>query len=363
MAISPKHLIPASYGAAHFAVDATTVSVVMTATHFRDVTPDRAFMFVIVYDVLAFASQFLIGLLTDHLRAPRGVAFAGLLGAFLSAVVLPYHALGAVVLAGLGNALFHVGGGSLSLSVDEGRATAPGVFVGPGALGLAFGLWVGKQGYFPMWPFLVAMVAAFVGLLLVPVPPQLERTERPARRPSGLWDAVLVATLLLFSILVRQFVGMGGFAAVHKTTLVGFSLGAAGVLGKVLGGFLSDRFGWVNVGVGALLVSAPVIAFASDYAGLMIVGMFLFQMTMPVTLAALTFVFPRRPGFVFGIACLALIGGALLTFTRKVTVHSSSAGFLVLILLSALALFVALRRLRPTAPSARVSPAPAATTT
>lgn len=354
MTASNKHLVPVAYGAAHFAVDATTVSVVMTAAHFGSVTPDVAFLLVVGYDVLAFGSQCIFGLLVDHLRAPRLSALLGVVVALLSVASLPYHALTAMLLAGTGNALFHVGGGSLALSVDEGRATAPGVFVGPGALGLAFGLWVGRQPHFPVWLFSVAMAIAFLGLFFVPVPHAPDRS-RPAPGPTvAARDVALVATLLLFSIAVRQFVGMGGYHAVHKTTLVAFSLGAAGFAGKALGGLLSDRFGWVQVSVGALLISAPLIAFSSAYAGVMIAGMFLFQMTMPVTLTALTSAFPRRPAFVFGLACLALILGALPTFTRTVSAHYSSGGFFALILLSAAALLVGLRKLRPTAPHAAV---------
>jgi threonine/homoserine/homoserine lactone efflux protein len=34
-------------------------------------------------------------------------------------------------------------------------------------------------------------------------------------------------------------------------------------------------------------------------------------MTMPVTLVAIADLFPERPGFAFGLTCLALIAGAL----------------------------------------------------
>jgi len=47
---------------------------------------------------------------------------------------------------------------------------------------------------------------------------------------------------------------------------------------------------------------------------LLIVGLLLFQMTMPVTLTAVARLMPRYPATAFGATCLALILGALPTF-------------------------------------------------
>jgi len=74
--------------------------------------------------------------------------------------------------------------------------------------------------------------------------------------------------------------------------------------------------------------------------------MFLFQMTMPVTVAALGVLLPRRPGLAFGLACVALIGGSVPTFYHAVKGYYGTALFVALILASAAALFVALGALR-----------------
>jgi len=331
---------------------------VLRAVGVHGLEPQQAFALVVGYDVIAFGSQAVVGVLTDALRAPRATAFAGVAVAILSLVALPYHAVAAMALAGTGNALFHVGAGSLSLSVDPGRATAPGVFVGPGALGLAIGMYVGHNGPFARWPFFAMLTLALVLLPRVRVGPEL-RGERPESPRVGRADGALVVGLLLFSILVRSFVGMGGFHAVHKTVSIGFSIAFAAFAGKALGGAIADRVGWTWTSVGALLVSAPLIAFGSPYPAVMIAAMFLFQMTMPVTLAALTVVHPRRPAFAFGLACLALLAGVLPTFTRTVQACYGDLRFLALILASAAALFVALRRLDRHAPEEPVRREPA----
>ena len=113
----PERRIPAAYGLVHAVVDTTTVSVVFAAIGLHSLSVPAAFRLVIAYDVLAFASQALLGVAADRLRAPRAFALAGVAIAALSLVALPVHAVAAMLLAGLGNALFHVGGGSLSLAI------------------------------------------------------------------------------------------------------------------------------------------------------------------------------------------------------------------------------------------------------
>jgi FSR family fosmidomycin resistance protein-like MFS transporter len=88
------------------------------------------------------------------------------------------------------------------------------------------------------------------------------------------------------------------------------------VAGKAAGGVLADRFGRAAVGVGAVVLSAPLLVVAPGVAAVGIAGMFLFNMTMPVTLVAIADVMPERPGFAFGLTCLALIAGALPVMLR-----------------------------------------------
>jgi FSR family fosmidomycin resistance protein-like MFS transporter len=246
--------------------------------------------------------------------------------------------------------MFHVGAGALSLSVDPGRASAPGIFVGPGAVGLALGMYLGKMADTPRWPFFVLLVLGLLVLPLVSVAPAPAR-EEPRTAAVGQAEGVAIVLLLLFSVLVRSFVGMAGFHAVHKTVAVGFAIATAAFAGKAVGGFVADRVGWIRSSVGALLVSAPVIAFGAAHTYAMVAAMFVFQMTMPVTLVALTVVMPRRPAFSFGVACVALVAGAIPTFFPPVHRFYSDVGFFALILTSALSLAVALHRVGRRAPS------------
>jgi hypothetical protein len=71
---------------------------------------------------------------------------------------------------------------------------------------------------------------------------------------------------------------------------------------------------------------------------------------MPVTLVAVAALLPGRPGFAFGLACVALVGGAVPTYYHEVKTLFSPTLFLTLILLSAAALYVSLRGLQRSVP-------------
>ena len=331
------------YGLVHALVDACCVTVVFRAIGVHDLSPHDAFAIVIAYDVIAFGSQVMFGWLTDRAGAPRAALCCGIGATALGAVVLPANAWAAMVLLGLGNALYHLGAGAFVLRLAPQRAAPAGVFVAPGAIGLGLGLWLGRNpGAFPLWPFPVLLIVSLGVALLVRNPPFAPARSTPPLPIARVRVAWLV-TLLLVSVAVRSFVGMGGTHALPRSTLTLFAIPLAAFGGKALGGMLSDRLGWLETSVGALLLSAPLIAFGATQAWLLIPGLVLFQMTMPVTLSAVSLVLPGRTATAFGWTTLALIAGALPTFFPwgKSVYHPMT--FLTLAAGSAAAMFVALR--------------------
>lgn len=359
-AIGRPRNIPYAFGAMHTIVDASTVSVVVGASLLHSLPLERAFTLVLTYDLLAFGAQTFFGALVDRVARPRAAVLLGLLFTAACVAIAPVEPTAAMLLAGVGNALFHVGAGTLTLCMGRGRAAPSGLFVGPGALGLGFGTWLGRQGIYQPWPFYLAL-ALCLGVTLLFRDPETYAVVPDAQAPAGepaprspIPFASVVVGLLLFSITIRSLVGFAGTHGCPRgpTTLVALTLAAFG--GKTLGGIVSDRFGWMGVSVGALLLSAPLIAFGAGNLLLIVPGMFLFQMTMPVTLSAVALVLPKRPALAFGLTCLALILGTLPTFTHAFDAYYRPESFLLLIAVSALAIFAGLRAFRP-APAERVA--------
>ena len=253
----------------------------------------RGFDNILIYNFCAFVLQLPLGAVLDRLgrrRTPMLFAAVGcgltLLGAFTSPVLL-----------GIGNALFHVGGG-VDVIRDGGKCEKLGIFVAPGALGLYLGGLLAERNL-PLLPALILM-----GLLLL----SLRGTE--AIYPEFSEKSPLYLIFACFSVVVlRSFVG---FQVVFpwKTGALAFAAVAAVVLGKMTGGVLAERFGAKRVTV--LSLTAAAVCFAlGELPVFGLCALLCFNMTMPLTLYALWRRFPRFPGTVFGSLPLALFLGFL----------------------------------------------------
>lgn len=88
---------------------------------------EQVALLVLLYNALAFGGQPLAGMLADIAGRPRAAATGGLL-LLCAALAASEASLAATLMAGLGSALFHVGGGALALRATQGRAAGPGLF-------------------------------------------------------------------------------------------------------------------------------------------------------------------------------------------------------------------------------------------
>ena len=347
MRIQRNIIFATTFGLVHLLIDLVTVSSAFAVSHIYHIPVIAGISVVVLYDILAFAGQAIIGWFSDRRAVYHAVALAGIVMGMVSVPLLHAQPLAGLVLTGLGNAFFHVGAGAISLRVAPGRATVPGLFVAPGAIGLGLGTLFGKSGQYFSWAFIAALAVAFIVVWRAPLP-QLKATSQKALLAVS--QPILTVFALLLSISIRALVGFGGSSNCHKTLGVKIGLMSVAFLGKGLGGIISDRIGWIRGSVGALLISAPLIAFWGDHPIPLIIGFLIFQMTMPVTLVAVCEIMPGRPGLAFGLCCLALLGGSLLAFSREVQSTYSNPFFLGLILLSATLVFFSLRHMQDKIP-------------
>jgi hypothetical protein len=350
------------YGFAHLLVDAACAAALF-AINKGD--PNSLYQIILVYDVLAFAPQPIFGLLVDRWKAPARIAVLGILlvaaSMLIPAIPLLRGPLLFAVTAGIGNAIFHAGGGSASLDLAPGKATLPGIFVAPGALGLTVGILIGKGGGFTAWPFVLPLLASAVLILRIartedlagasnPSGQQnrfnreLPESERPGSKlPADLrwFEAVIV--LLLLSVAMRSLVGQSLVLPWKSDLALLLAMTSAVVLGKALGGILADRYGWTAVAVSGLVISAPLLAFFAPLPALIILGTFLFNLSMPVTLVCLAGMLPGKSGFAFGLTALALIAGALPAFLPLQALTGQPGFIFISILVSIAALYFGLR--------------------
>jgi MFS transporter, FSR family, fosmidomycin resistance protein len=341
--------LAAAYGAVHLLVDLATVTAAYRAA--RAVGPGflGPFEIVLGYDLVAFGLQLPLGIAADWLNAARRALVGGLALTLCGLFLIPVSAVATMAVVGLGNALFHLGAGAAVLTAAKGRAGPAGVFVAPGAIGLGLGIWFGRSGVAAAWPIsgLVAIGLVATVFLRGPRPKDapIAFFQKPARQIERVkWSAVLA--LLLLSVAIRSFVGFAGTFRCDKTSmLIIAGVPLAGFAGKLVGGIVSDRAGWIDTSVGALLVSAPLIAYGGGSAYAVVAGLLIFQMTMPVTLTAVYLLMPDKPATAFGWPCLALIAGAMPTFYPWGKALYGSHAFAALIVVSALVLCFGLKML------------------
>ena len=293
---------------AHFLVDALCAAALFGPLR------EQSFTLILLYNTLAFSTQCLVGLAADRLRRHLLSAPAAILLVVLG-WLLPLPAVLRVCMIGLGNSVFHVAAGALTLERSGGRAGPLGVFVAPGAIGVTLGSLRPSLG--PVFALLSIPVMAAIPLAAGkthsagPIP-----DASPADRPG---TELLLPLLLTAAVAVRAIGGavvsfpwQNGAVLVLVTTLCVFA-------GKTAGGFLCDRLGPGKAALVSIPPAALLITFCSQWMLPSLAGQFALNLTMPITLWLLYRAMPRSPGFAFGLAASALwpgmIAGKLIVLT------------------------------------------------
>ncbi len=320
----------AVYSVGHFLMDLACAFVMF---RFVRETP-RWPTAVLLYNFFAFAGQMPLGLMADRLGNGRLFAAAGTLLTAAAFLMAGAPALLAVT-AGLGNALYHIGGGFDVLSLSGKKAGLLGVFVSPGAFGLFLGILLGKGSCPAFLPAVLLLLAGAAVMLLCP------GSKGGVPDPDISRAALAAAAALFFVVCVRSYTGFL-FSFPWKSGLWSWCFVLCVVLGKTAGGFLHDRLG----GAAASAVSLGLAAALFLLSGNALCGcaaVLLFNMTMPVTLRAAADLLPGARGFSFGLLTFALFLGFLPSY---LDLPGISAGWMYagLSLLSLALLLPALRR-------------------
>lgn len=295
------------YGLNHALVDTLSAGILFTIWQGGVVAAAEVSWLFLLYNLLAFGIQPILGLFVDWSQRPRAAAWAGCLLVAVAAFGGEAWPRLAVSLIGIGNAVFHLGAGSICLTLTPGRATAPGLFVAPGAAGVFAGTYLGQAGAFRAWPFVLALAVVCVCLVAIRPSRLAPSAEESDAIPFPVWLPVI---LILACIGIRSLVGFGVDPPWKSEFSWALGLVVLVVIGKALGGVLADWLGWGRVAVGALAIATPLLAFGAANVEAGLTGMLLLNLTMPVTLAAVANLLPGRPAFAFGLTCLALEIGA-----------------------------------------------------
>ena len=272
---------------------------------------------ILIYNLLAFLSQPLTGLLADRLSYRHWLLLwsALLLTVAVAVAMLPFRTEWALItvalLLGAGNSLFHVWGGKQAVIKTGNDIRALGVFVSTGALGLAVGY------VFCSWALLSALLLVFIGLSVLyvqwddGVSQAVEdiRSNHPWLTPLTIWTLVV---MLMLCVCYRSFAGEVFSKGITKTQSLILIIGIVAMLGKMAGGWIVR---WAGILPSVIVILAGValcFLFRGNLVWVLLSGIFLMNCTMPITLYLANLLLPKREGLAFGLLAAALIPGYLL---------------------------------------------------
>ena len=327
------------YGFVHFSVEVCSFYFLFSRFSLSSAWWTVAFLF----DALAFVPQSFLGLWADRM----GREYLGVTGCFLLliALFLPYDYFALLLLA-VGNAMVHIAGAKQTLSSAEGRITPCSTFVAGGSFGVITGQLLGKGDGTFLWIPALCMGISLGICLYVSLCHGAEDGQACSFHVSS--ETLSLGTVVVFaffSAAIRSYVAYAIPTGWKKDTIHAIFLFCSMGIGKYLGGVLCDRIGYQKTATLSLLISLPFLLFGNRLMMVSLIGVGLFSMTMPVTVAILASAFPKNPAFAFGITTVALFVGVVpVFFFRPEGLLWNQMIVLILSALAAVSLKLSLKR-------------------
>lgn len=304
--------------ALHFCVDGLCLCCLYLAT----AGVSELLRYFVVYNVLAFLTQPLTGMLADRAKRRHWI----LLGSIILLILAVLETIGVVssnseasvfllvvlsVLLGIGNSLFHVWGGKETAVRTGNDIRALGVFVSTGAFGLAVGSVFLSRAL--MFGLLLGICIMALAYLQIDAAKPIDTTEIESENkvyPKLLEWAVLILIMLI--VAGRSFVGESFTEVIDKTPMVVLLVGALTMTGKMAGGWLVKWMGMVASVI--LLVAGVIVCLVArgNHIGIALAGLFMVNCTMPITLYWANEMLKGREGLAFGLLAASLIPGYLI---------------------------------------------------
>lgn len=302
-------------------------------------------LYVVLYNFIAFAGQLPVGIVGDFVQRNYYMVAIGLIcmifvysGTFFGLSLFP-----AVLLLGVGNACFHVGGGREAMDYKENACQPVGIFVATGAFGVFGGRWVSSQGM----NWILMMTIVLVVALLIQIILCISLSEKKQIKQCFSLEhthgelSVLLAVCCILVVVLRSFAGTvfrfswsSGWLALLMTIGI--------VLGKAVGGILADRFGIRPTVLISLTGSAILFLGANTIPIMGLLAVFLFNMTMPITLSMIGMHFPKAKGMMFGALTFAIFVGLIPSYFCNIMHLSQTWIYILLSVISLLLLYIPL---------------------
>lgn len=332
-----------TYSTIHFIVD---LACAILVTNFISQKIDgniSLFIGIIVYNFFAFAMQLPIGIIADKVNKNT---ICSSIGCLLVAIAFGFSDFGIVAcaIAGIGNAMFHVGGGIDVLNISNKKATLSGIFVSTGAMGIFLGGKSGSIGFNKYYIIVIALILSAILLLCLFKQIKEKVKNEKVIIPKINSNEIIAIICLIITVCIRGYVGLIlAFEWKRNFILALISIFAV-VFGKMLGGIIGDKIGFTKVSLISLIVSAICFLFAFNNSILGIFAILFFNMTMPITLTALSNILFYNKGMAFGLLTLALFIGAVPVFFGFTQIIFTPVALFITTMLSMIVLYIGIKK-------------------
>ena len=290
----------------------------------------NVFSVFMTYNVLAFMSQPFTGILVDKMKRMHWIliwAILFLIFAVLTEIFIvsnksfyaentPY--IVAILLA-VGNSLFHVWGGKQTVIKTGNDMRTLGMFVSTGAFGLSLALVL--HSWTILFVFLITLCLLATLYIICDIIYSHKMTINDDSFDSNSFiiinNKTLTYTLMAIStiavfVMFRSYIGETFSAEIEKNKSIILLLGAIAMFGKMSGGWIVKIGGIIKTLIIVLICVTITYLFKSSGLSIVFLGVFMINITMPITLYLANAVLKEREGLAFGILAAALIPGYIL---------------------------------------------------
>ena len=311
------------------------------------VNSNIVWLIALLYDFYAFIPQGVFGYFKD-----RGIKYDfAIIGGLLSllSLFLLYLNVWSIIVVfaiALGNSLIHVEGAQSTLRNSNGKMSSVAIFVGGGSFGVIIGKLLASYSTSILLMFLINVLMLILIFVSRRFRKDLNNVELKEYNYSN--NKINKKKIILLSVVVvtiRAYMGYGIPTSWNKTIVQSILLFSLMGTGKALGGLLIDHVGIRKTSIISTIGALPFLLFGDKIMMVSLIGVMLFSMTMPVTLALIVSELKSKPGVAFGLTTIGLFLGSLPMFVFRInSLLINSLMVLLLTVFSFVILFIICRK-------------------
>jgi FSR family fosmidomycin resistance protein-like MFS transporter len=238
----------------------------------------------LIYNVLAFGGQYFAARFLEKFSNLKLIITACALFNLAAVSLFQWIPQLSLVLAGCASAVYHVAGGSACLK--ENKAAPIGAFAAPGIVGLSL---AGYLSYLKIdiWLMLSIVCIVFVGMVQFIQFPALRKNDKVEEENDHRgFDNHDVLMILLLGIISLRSAIWNIFQIIHEHNYTWLlAIAASAFIGKILGGWISDKIGWKLYSFVSLIAAMPLVSFFKEEIVLFCIGIGLLQSAIPANTA------------------------------------------------------------------------------